>query len=135
GGLISCGPDNTDQYRKAAGYVDRILKMVWGGSGEHISIAALTNAMEPHGDEPKNQDCERFQPVPRPAGYGRDVDRGDRDESIELACCGDRSWCRTPAAEETRNRRACIAGPVEPLAGGGREERPPDHTHRGGVRG
>ena len=22
----------------------------------------------------------------RPAGYGRDIDRGDRDESIELAC-------------------------------------------------
>jgi hypothetical protein len=23
-------------------------KMLWGGSGEHISIAALTNPMEPH---------------------------------------------------------------------------------------
>jgi len=26
GGLISYGPDRADQYRQAAGYIDRILK-------------------------------------------------------------------------------------------------------------
>src|SRR4029077_18545461 len=74
-------------------------------------------------------------PMSRSAGYGRDVDRGDRDESIELACCGHRSWCRARAVEETRDRRTRIAEPVVPLAGGGRKERPQDRTHRRGVRG
>src|SRR5271156_7216995 len=71
----------------------------------------------------------------RPAGYGRDGDRGDRDESIELACGWHCSWCRAPAAEETGDRRARLAQAVEPLACGGRKERPPDHTHRRRVRG
>jgi hypothetical protein len=38
--------------------------------------------MEPRDDETQNQDCERFQPVSRPAGYGRDVDRGCRRSSV-----------------------------------------------------
>src|SRR5271170_3497263 len=84
------------------------IKMLWGGSGENISIAALSKPMEPRYDETQSQDCERSQPVSRPAGYGRDGDRGDRDESIELACGWHCSWCRAPAAEETGDRRARI---------------------------
>jgi len=69
GGLVSYAAVRTDQYRRVAGYVDRILKMLWGGSGEHISLAALTNPMEPRHDEAQNQDCERSQPMSRPAGF------------------------------------------------------------------
>src|SRR3954463_7782409 len=108
---------------------------LWGSSGEIISIAALSNPVEPRYDETKNLDCERFQPVSGPAGYGRDVDRRDRDESIELACRGHCSWRGASTAEETRDRRASIAEPVEPLASGGREERLPDHTYRRCIRG
>jgi hypothetical protein len=36
-----------DLYRLPAGYVDRILKMLWDGSGEPISIAALTSRWSP----------------------------------------------------------------------------------------
>src|SRR5271169_7019457 len=95
-------------------------------AGEHISIAALTKPMEPRHDETPNQDCERSQPMSRPAGYGRDLDRGGGDESIELAGRWPCSWRRAPAAEETRDRRTRIAEPVEPLADGGREARAPD---------
>jgi hypothetical protein len=74
GGLI--WPDAVAQYRLAAGYIDRILKMLWGGSGEHISIAALTNPMEPRHDETQNQDCERFQPMSRPLDMDATVAAG-----------------------------------------------------------
>jgi hypothetical protein len=40
GGLISYGA-TIDQPRRAAGYVDRILKMLWGGSLEHISMRCI----------------------------------------------------------------------------------------------
>jgi hypothetical protein len=53
---------------------------------------------EPRHDETQSQDCERSQPMSRPAGYGRDIDRSGGDESIELAGRWHCSWCRAPAA-------------------------------------
>jgi putative tryptophan/tyrosine transport system substrate-binding protein len=39
GGLLSYGPDNNEQYRRAAGYVDRILK---GEKPSHLPVQAPT---------------------------------------------------------------------------------------------
>jgi putative ABC transport system substrate-binding protein len=40
GGLISYAPDRVDQYRRAAGYVDRILK---GEKPANLPVQAPTN--------------------------------------------------------------------------------------------
>ena len=78
----AAGVSSYSGYHLTGIYTGRILKMLWGGSVEHISIAALSDPMEPRHDETQNQDCERFQPMSRPAGYGRDGDRGDRRSSV-----------------------------------------------------
>jgi ABC-type uncharacterized transport system substrate-binding protein len=45
GGLISYGVDRIDQYRQAAGYVDRILR---GRSGQHAGASADKVGARPH---------------------------------------------------------------------------------------
>jgi hypothetical protein len=39
---MSCSASRDDASRQSGRYVGRILKMLWGGSGDHISIAALS---------------------------------------------------------------------------------------------
>ena len=91
-------------------------EMLWGG-GEEIASVADVDRWSP------NAKAERPEPIPYRPETGQHTDRGDRDESIELACGWHRSWCRARAAEETGDRRARIAQAVEPLAGGGRERK------------
>ena len=62
GGLISYAPDRVDQYRRAAGYVDRILK---GEKPANLPVQAPTNyELVINLCRPPRSACEMMPPTP-----------------------------------------------------------------------
>src|SRR6266404_4684700 len=59
--------------------------------------------------EPPNAHAERPEPIPYRPETGQHIDRGNRNELVELARCRRRAWRRAPAVEEARGRRERIA--------------------------
>src|SRR3954463_15317104 len=98
--------------------------MLWGGRDGMARSPPEVTGGAPHAT------AERLEPVTCCSEPGRHLNRGHRDEPIELARRRHRPWDRAPPAEEARARRGRPAGLARALAGRGDPGWAPDHAHR-----
>ena len=88
GGLISYGPDFVDQYRRAAGYVDRILK------GEKPADLPVQGPTKYDSDQPEDRQGARSRRAAHPTRPRR---RGDRIDP-RIAASAHRSFWHQAAS-------------------------------------